>query len=140
MSKYKVLESNQNFMVRLGIHSHSLDSQTNEFFKSIPAYLIVSITIIFTIISSFVFICKNITNYESVIDAAMCGFAGVQGVGMFISIGLNMMNIKTLHLKLQEIIDSGKFNWIIEIKCLIYIQKNVKYFYLVDDNEVSAMY
>lgn len=106
MSRFKVLHCNRTFMARLGINSHSLRSLTNEFFHSVPAFCITSITIIFTIISCIVFIYKNFENYESVIDAAMCLFAGLQCCGMFISIGLNMKNVKALQLKLQEIIDN----------------------------------
>lgn len=134
MSKFKVLHHNQKIMARLGINSHSLRSLTNEFFHSFSAFCITSITIIFTIISCIVFIYENITNYESVIDAAMCSFAGLQGCGMFISIGLNMKNVKALHLKLQEIIDNISDNddngianmyWENEQKC----QKFTKWFF-----------
>lgn len=111
MSKYVVLQRNQNLMARFGIHSHSLDSQTNEFFRSVPAFLITSVTVVFTIISCIVFIFKNIDNFESIFNAAMCVLAGTEVTCMFVSIGLNMKSIKTLHIKLQEIIDTGKLHF-----------------------------
>lgn len=109
MVKFTVLQSNQNLMARLGIGSHCLKSSRNEFFHSIPALCITSITITFTIISCGIFIYKNLSNYESVIDAASCSFAGLQACGMFLSTGLNMKNVKLLHLKLQDIVDNDKF-------------------------------
>lgn len=63
-----------------------------------------------------VFIYKNIDNYELVLEAVIYGFAGIQSAGMFISIGLNVMNIKALHLKLQKLIDTGNFKAILHSK------------------------
>lgn len=146
MAGFKVLQSNQHLMARLGINSYCLRSLKNEFFHSIPAFCITFITIAFTIISCAVFIYENISNYESVIDAAMCGFAGMQGCGMFISIGLNMKNVKALHLKLQEIVDTisladddeiYKMYWKNEQKCRKFT-KIMTYYVLLHQSIVMA--
>lgn len=104
---FKVLEYNQTCMARLGIHSQNLNDLSNEFFKSPIAYLILSITVLFTIISSVVYIFRNSSNFESSMQAFIVTIAGVQTGGMFISIGYKMKIIKNLHIKLQNFIDAG---------------------------------
>lgn len=72
---------------------------------------------LFTIISTAAFIYKNYTDSELIINALVLVLAGIQSIGMFISISLNMNKIKMLHLKLQEIIDTGNFSSMVCIKC-----------------------
>lgn len=104
-------------MAKLGIHSYSLESQNNEFFRSVPAFIIAFLTIVFTLISCFLLSYENNTNSQLALDAAMTGMAGVQGSGMFVSIGLQMSNTKALQIKLQMLIDSGNLKTIHGIKC-----------------------
>lgn len=107
MNKFKVLQSNQNLMAQLGISSHRLTYQKNEFFDSKSVWCISFVHIIFTTIASSMFAYKNVSNFAIALDAFSCSLAGMQGCGMFFSIGLNMKKVKALHLKLQKIVDDG---------------------------------
>lgn len=104
----KVLKNNQTLMAWLGINSHRLTEATNEFFKSIGTYYIL-LTVFFIFIISSAYTQAVSSQFTTVIQAWLLIVAGLQSGGMFISIGLQMKNIKILHLKLQEIVDEGKF-------------------------------
>lgn len=95
-------------MVRLGVYSHNLLGKTNEFFKSIGSYVIL-IHLLLAMISSSAFIYKNPTDFQAALDSFVIIIAVCQAFGAFLNIGLKMMNIKALHLKLQEIVDEGLF-------------------------------
>lgn len=108
MEKYTVMAYNQISMSWVGIHSLHLHEPQNEFFKSIGTYYILFSAISITILSSAVFVYKNASDFELVSEPCLIVIAGVQLVGMFISYGLNMKQIKRLHIKLQKIIDESK--------------------------------
>lgn len=108
IKKLQVLEFNQNFMAHIGINSHHLTESKNEFFRSIPAYFILFNLIVCCVISSSVFAYQNLENLELVLVTSLVIVAGFQTCGMFLSVGLNMTAVKTLHLRLQEIVDDGE--------------------------------
>lgn len=107
MAKFKVLKYNQILMSWQGIHSHRLTEPTNDFHKSIGSYYVTFILFAF-IITSFVTIYNNWPNVDMILKPCSVAFGGVQCVGMFICIGIQMKTIKALHLELQSIVDAGK--------------------------------
>lgn len=107
VSKFKVLEYNQLVMARIGIHSHRLDENTNEFFKSIVSWYFLC-TIIFFIFGSIMFICIHWPAYEVISEPCLIAIGCIQVLGMFIGVGLKMKKVKKFHLRLQEMIDASK--------------------------------
>lgn len=106
MVKFEVLKKSQSLMSLLGIYSYRLTEPTNEFFKS-PIALHILVTLISTqMISSGLFVSKNLEQFTMAIDGLLVCIAGTQSSGMFFSIGLKMKKIKLLHLKLQDIVDA----------------------------------
>lgn len=107
MERIKVFEPNQYVMALLGIHSHRLDDPSNEFYSSIALYSFVCFDIIFLIISSGIFAIQNIDNLALALQNVTLVVGGIQSAGMYINIGINMSKVKSLHKKLQEIVDKG---------------------------------
>lgn len=106
MAKFKVLKYNQTLMSWQGIHSMNLTQPTNEFHRSLSSYYI-AFTLFAFVITSAVRIYGYWPAIELILKPCSVAFGGVQCVGMFISIGLQMKRIKALHLELQRIIDEG---------------------------------
>lgn len=103
IAKFKVLKFNQICMSPLGIYSHSLTSKSNKFFKSIGTYYIIT-----ALLSAVYLACTFIyENWPTSLGAFQITSAGLQGFGMFLSVGLNMRKTKVFHLKLQEIVDKS---------------------------------
>lgn len=90
-----------------GIHSFRLSEPTNEFHKNIGCYYISFILFAF-ITTSFIRIHNYWPDVDSIVKPCSVAFGGVQVVGMFICIGIQMKNIKILHLELQRMVDAGK--------------------------------
>lgn len=104
MAKLKVLDKNRTLMSAIGLYPNRLTELTNEFFESFSNYFIL-FNVIFIIISCAVFLLNNGSDFGAALKAFLCIITGIQCGGMFLSIGLNMIKVKTLHLKLQEIVD-----------------------------------
>ena len=107
MEKLKVMKYNQISMSWFGIHSMHPTEPTNGFFKSIGAYYILFCGISFTIGSSAVFVYKYSSDFELVSEPCLIVIAGLQDVGMFISMGLNVKTIKLLHIELQNTVNES---------------------------------
>lgn len=108
MSKFKVLQLNQNVMARIGIHSHNLAEATNEFFNSFITYYIIFV-VTFFIFGSMTFVVINWPQYDIVAEPCLIAVGCIQVGGMYIGVGLKMKKVKLLHLRLQEIVDEGFF-------------------------------
>lgn len=106
MPKFKVLKYNQTLMSWQGIHSMNLTKPTNEFHRSLSSYY-VTFTLVAFVITSAVRIYGYWPEIELILKPCSVAFGGVQCVGMFICIGIQMKRIKALHLELQRIIDEG---------------------------------
>lgn len=107
--RFKVLLNNQAYMARLGIYSYDLNNPTNEeFFKHFMSYYILGAATI-CCISSAEFIHQNLTEVKQSLNAFKIIISALQFGGMFLYVGLNLEKVKALHLKLQEIIDTGKY-------------------------------
>lgn len=104
MAKFKVLERNRALMGAIGIYSNHLIEPTNDFCESFSTYFIL-FHVIFYIISFSVITLKTVSDFGAALQACLCVITGIQCGGMFLSIGLKMIKVKTLHLKLQKIVD-----------------------------------
>lgn len=96
-------------MARIGIHSHRLNENINEFFESIVSWYFMC-TIVFFIFGSIMFICIHWPAYEVISEPCLIAVGCIQVLGMFIGIGLKMKKVKKLHLRLQEMIDASKYS------------------------------
>lgn len=105
MNRIHVLQYNQWIMNKIGIYSYRLTEPNNEFFKSIIAYNILLMKG-FTVILSVAFVYLHWPNFDMICEPIHVIFGAVQAFIMYTSIGIQMKNVKILHLKLQEIVDS----------------------------------
>lgn len=108
MAQFNVLQYNQSFMAKIGIHSYRIAEPTNEFLQSPIAFFIPFVLIVCHVISSAVFISQNSQQFEAVLQAIFLMIAGIQSLGMYFSVGLKMKEVKILQLKLQQIVDEGE--------------------------------
>lgn len=108
MSKIKVLKHNQTYMAWLGIYPYHLTEPTMESHKHILAYHNL-IFPIFSIVSSAVFVYENPSELQAVLETILVMIALYQAECTFLNTALQMKNIKLLHLKLQAVVDQGKF-------------------------------
>lgn len=107
MSRLKVLEYNQAMINKLG-NSSNFAEPANAFFRSKIVYLLFGmIGVCITLGALGIY--ENWPNLELVIEATIAFVGGIQSGGMFLSLGLHFRKIKTLNLKLQEIVDHGNF-------------------------------
>lgn len=104
MGKFKVLSSNEMLMNRLRIFTHRLNDPINDFFKSITTYYF-ALNIMAFIVTSGVFVYENRSHLIVALRTAMVVIGCSQALGMFLSVGTNMLKVKALHLKLQSIVD-----------------------------------
>lgn len=111
--KFHVLKFNQNLMAHIGINSHHLTGSKNEFLRSFAAYYILFNLIVLCIISSTVFAYQNLDHIEVALLTILVIVAGFQAGGMFLSVGLNIQTVKTLQLRLQEIVNNGMRKFLI---------------------------
>lgn len=108
MEKFQVLRNNQIYMSWLGIYSYRLTELTGEFFKSISTYCIF-VALISVVITSWLYCIEHWSDdVKSALDAFKIVFSALQCIGMYLSIGLKMIQIKMIHLKLQRIVDESK--------------------------------
>lgn len=106
MNKFRVLERSQNFMTRLAISSHRLSEPTNEFFTRLMAYYITFLLYAFSV-THWAVVYKYWPDLSLVLHPFAMSLAGLQCGGVYVSIGLQMKNIKKLLIELQNIIDKG---------------------------------
>lgn len=108
MAKFKVLKYNQTYMTHLGLYSNlnRLTEPTNELFKSF-FYYYVSLTSAVSLFGGAAFIMENLSEVKASLGAFKIAFSAIQCYGMFLGIGLNVIIVKALHLKIQQIVDEG---------------------------------
>lgn len=107
MAKIQILKYNQSFMTRIGIYSYNLTEPTNEFISSPIAWFIV-INILIGMISSAVFIQKNLTDFKAVLETLLVIIGVIQCLGGYLNIASKMDKVKAVHFKLQGIVDQSK--------------------------------
>lgn len=107
-------------MTWLGIYPKDLTKTTNEFHKSPIAYLFLFCWIACNVVSGSMFIYKFSppfgTNLELII-------AGMQLAGMYSSLGGKLLDVRKLHLKLQEIVDTSINPSLTQNRCISYSLK-----------------
>lgn len=110
MSKFKVLESVETNLTWLGIRFDRMAELTNEFFTSFPPYHLVIVSIA-SITSAGMFIYSNWPNLVVIFQSStIVSLTLVQVNGMFLNLGLRMKKVKTLHFRLQDIVNKqGQF-------------------------------
>lgn len=110
MSKFKVLESVETNLTWLGIRFDRMAELTNEFFTSFPPYHLVIVSTA-SITSASMFIYSNWPNLVVICQSSGIVVLGlIQVTGMFLSFGLRMKKVKTLHSQLQDIVNKqGQF-------------------------------
>lgn len=103
MVKINVLEHHRAFMARLGIHSYRLTEQSYEFFQSFGSYFIITI-MMYLILTSIYMLTQNL-EFDSFLDTIIVSLAGIQSLGLFCSVGLNLKKVKLLQINLQKFVD-----------------------------------
>ena len=106
MAKLHVLKYSQWLMSKLGIYPYRLTDPPNEFFKSILTYYIFFVSICLTVCCSVAFMNVHWPDFERISCSFMIACSGIQTAGMFFCFGLQLKNVKSVHLKLQEIVDA----------------------------------
>lgn len=104
----KVLKYSEIYLTFLGICSNRLNENTNEFLKTFNSYFFLVGFIGPLYGCSAAYIYENFSDLTTVTNALIVLSAGVASVGSFVSVGLNMKNVKLLHNKLQKIVDDSK--------------------------------
>lgn len=110
MAKFKVHKYNQAYMARLGLHSYNLTEPTIEVFQSPFTYYVMFIGTIAS--TSTLLFLKTSADLKETFLVFKIAAGGVQSVISFFAVAFNMLTVKTLHLKLQAIVDEGITNFI----------------------------
>lgn len=109
---FKVLALNELTMVRLRIFTRRLCDSVSDFSESVTVWYI-SFHMLAFIATSMTFAYQNVSNFFMfALRTAMVVVGTSQAFGMFLCIGCKIIKVKTLHLKLQAIVDqaaNGKF-------------------------------
>lgn len=101
MAKLKVLELNSKLMAWIGIHF-----DRDDFFKSFATYYHLITVVTLTITSNVVFAFLNWPKFDIIFVSCLASTAGVQCMGMLLNLGRKIKKVMTLHLKMQEMVDS----------------------------------
>lgn len=108
--KIKILKYNQRLMTLFGVYSYQLTEPSNEFYQSFGAHYVAFCNIMFLMVSPTIFSYLNISHIDLVLQNVSLITGGIQAVGMFISVGINMKKVKMLHINLQRLVDEGNRN------------------------------
>lgn len=104
----KVLKYSAISLTFLGICSHRLNENTNEFLTTFNGYFFLVGFIGPLCGCSVAYIYENFSDLTTVTNALIVLSAGIASAGSYASIGLNMKTVKLLHNKLQKIVDDGE--------------------------------
>lgn len=107
MAKFKVLKYNQLYIQISGfIHStDNLNDPPKNLFKLLSTYLILFVIFAFFELSSFLFFYKHFDQFDAALETIYIMIAGVQICGMYLSVGLKMDKVISLHIKLLNIVE-----------------------------------
>lgn len=104
MVKFKVLQTNQIYMTRIGNYSYNLTEPTNEFLYSFSTWVII-ITMVIPLISAAILVYNDTYDFTSKLNSVFMFVGLSQGLGAYLNVGIQMKKIKLLHLKLQAMVD-----------------------------------
>lgn len=100
---FEVLARNQALMIRLGLSSDRMTESSNDFFKSFMPYFNLTFLSINLVFCAMVIV-QEFPNLDLVLEPLIVFIGGMQGGGMFLSVGLNIENVKTLFLTVRKIV------------------------------------
>lgn len=104
---FKVLARNQALMVRLGLSSDRLTESSNVFFKSFVPYFNFTFLSINLLFCAMVIV-QSFPDLDLVLEPLIVFIGGMQGGGMFLSVGLNIENVRALYLAVQKIVQDER--------------------------------
>lgn len=142
--KMQVLQFCTRFWKFLGLFNSSdhVDQDTNDFLKTIQSYIVLFNSSILMVIASGTFIVKNFTNFDEVTVEMEVFCAGIQAVGVYLPVGMNMHDAMQMILEIQTLADKGTFsitdhfrwtNRFYFLKCLYWYQQSFKLLINLDD-------
>lgn len=102
----KVLRNNQLWMTWLGIYSHSTTNENLKAFRTYVAYYML-FEMTTGISFSAIFVYDNPSDFQGVLEALLVIVAASQGYGCYITVGSKLKEVKSLHFKIQEIVDNS---------------------------------
>lgn len=105
-ARIEVLKNNQLLMTWIGIYSHSPTNQNLKAFHTYAAYYM-HIICIFGILFSTIFVLDNPSDFQEVLEALLVIVAASQGYGSYLTVGSKLREVKSLHFKIQEIVDES---------------------------------
>lgn len=114
MVNMRVLARNENVMAWLGMDICSNDASSSKFFKSITTYYFAFIIYAFLIGSNAVMVYNSWPEITSMWQPLSIVFSGFQIGGMYLSIGVHLKKMNTLHFQLQQIVDAGKSKYLFD--------------------------
>lgn len=114
MKKVQVLKYNQAYMTKLGGYSYNLHEPTIEFYKA-PFVYYGSVTLTIALISSGVFFRENLSEVKEALEAFKIFAAGFQSGICSLVLAFQLKKIKVLHLRLQALVDEGKYTNFIQM-------------------------
>lgn len=107
MTKFKVLKLNEDILIHLGMFSNQFpEKQSDGFFKSLRICHILFISMTF-IVAGSLFAYRNSVQFTLALRTCTFTLGGAQAVCMLICFGLNLSKIRTVHFKLQELVDKS---------------------------------
>lgn len=115
-------------MASIGIYSYNLNEPKNEFLRSIAAYYFLFTMTVFSVGGSAVFTCKHWPQFDLISQPLMFVFGCSGTTGLMLSVGLNMKSVKSLHLKLQQIVDKGQNEFKLPTKILFVYSQIYSFF------------
>lgn len=104
MENFQVLDISKVLNNRIGLFTYRLCDPKNNFFTSLGCLNVLFSLTSFHVISSSMFMLKNVSQY---LATSLYVIAGLQDIGMLVSVGLNMKKLKELHRLLQGIVAEG---------------------------------
>lgn len=117
MSKFKVLNITKVLKSRIGLYTYRLSDPNNEFSKAPGCCYVIFSLASFHVISSALFVSKSLSEFTTMLATSLMIIAGLQGLGLLLSVAFNMDKVKELHRTLQEIVDGKTYG--ITIPCII---------------------
>lgn len=105
-SRIEVLRNNQLWMSWIGIYSHSPTNQNLKAFRTYVAYYML-FHMTTGISFSAIFVHDNPSDFQGVLEALLVIVAASQGYGCYVTVGSKLKEVKSLHFKIQGIVDKS---------------------------------
>lgn len=109
MKKFKILKYNRKFFAIYGISYNSMAETFFQFLLSIRGCLYAFTISTFAVITCSAFAHKNWIDFDEALEGILVCIAGIQAAGMFLSMGFQVNKLFNLHIKMQELIEHGRY-------------------------------